>query len=299
MRDRTARKNYSPEAEEFRRQHARHREWGLAQRHGEKLRRLRNSRRDAQAASMAECHQEDQTLAPSPPSLAYPPTPAPRERAMRPEPAPRERAVRPEPAPCEQVIDPEPITGEQVTRPKPTPIGRPARPEPARREQPARPTPAASPATGREISRRPGRRDTLPGPARQRPRGRTGKSRPTTTETDRMGPARNTSSTRPRNGIAAPQSDPIMPRSLFTRSRPSRIHTRTHTPRTDIWRRHRACIRAEPRNRSIPHPARPPPHHRWCISRVACRLIGRSGWLPPSHASDDCGSKVRARSLCW
>src|SRR5690349_23852732 len=44
MRDRTARRNYSAAAEEFRREHERHRQWGLAQRHGEKLRRLRFSR---------------------------------------------------------------------------------------------------------------------------------------------------------------------------------------------------------------------------------------------------------------
>ncbi|RAK27661.1 hypothetical protein B0I29_12244 [Actinoplanes lutulentus] len=40
-RDRTARRNYSREAEEFRRQHERHRAWGLERRHAEKLRRLR------------------------------------------------------------------------------------------------------------------------------------------------------------------------------------------------------------------------------------------------------------------
>ena len=33
MRDTTRRRNYSAEAEQFRREHERHREWGLAQRH--------------------------------------------------------------------------------------------------------------------------------------------------------------------------------------------------------------------------------------------------------------------------
>jgi len=41
MRDRTASRNYSPAREEFRREHARHRAWGLVQRHGERLARQR------------------------------------------------------------------------------------------------------------------------------------------------------------------------------------------------------------------------------------------------------------------
>jgi hypothetical protein len=43
MRDRTAARNYSPERDEFRREHERHRAWGLIQRHNERLRRLRNA----------------------------------------------------------------------------------------------------------------------------------------------------------------------------------------------------------------------------------------------------------------
>src|ERR1700733_14628947 len=41
MRDRTRSRNYSPEAEQFRRDHARHRAWGLAQRHGFRMMQLR------------------------------------------------------------------------------------------------------------------------------------------------------------------------------------------------------------------------------------------------------------------
>ncbi|PWK44158.1 hypothetical protein BC793_11233 [Actinoplanes xinjiangensis] len=44
MRDRTASRNYSAERNEFRRQHERHRAWGLQRRHAEKLRRLHPSR---------------------------------------------------------------------------------------------------------------------------------------------------------------------------------------------------------------------------------------------------------------
>src|SRR5690242_3732214 len=43
MRDRTAARNYSPEAEAFRRPHERHRAWGLKRRHATKERRLRES----------------------------------------------------------------------------------------------------------------------------------------------------------------------------------------------------------------------------------------------------------------
>jgi hypothetical protein len=41
MRDRTASRNYSPARDEFRREHERHREWGLRQRHGRRLMHLR------------------------------------------------------------------------------------------------------------------------------------------------------------------------------------------------------------------------------------------------------------------
>jgi hypothetical protein len=43
MRDRTASRKYSAAREEFRREHERHRHWGLQRRHAEKLRRLRES----------------------------------------------------------------------------------------------------------------------------------------------------------------------------------------------------------------------------------------------------------------
>src|SRR4051812_17646728 len=40
MRDRTARRNYSPEAEAFRHEHKRHRSWGKAVRHARRIREL-------------------------------------------------------------------------------------------------------------------------------------------------------------------------------------------------------------------------------------------------------------------
>ncbi|GAA3297416.1 hypothetical protein GCM10020218_082760 [Dactylosporangium vinaceum] len=64
MRDRTRVRNYSPANEEFRREHARHRDWGLAQRHAAKLRRLRD--RAIQAPATAPTPQL--TLAPVTPA---------------------------------------------------------------------------------------------------------------------------------------------------------------------------------------------------------------------------------------
>jgi hypothetical protein len=54
MRDRSASRNYSPQRDEFRREHERHRTWGLTQRHGERLRRLRNG----SCASRSGGHQD-------------------------------------------------------------------------------------------------------------------------------------------------------------------------------------------------------------------------------------------------
>src|SRR3954469_162889 len=48
MRDRTRSRSYSPEAERFRQEHARDRDWGLRQRHGLKLWRLRRERATAE-----------------------------------------------------------------------------------------------------------------------------------------------------------------------------------------------------------------------------------------------------------
>jgi hypothetical protein len=50
MRDHTKRRNYSPEAEQFRREHAIRRVWGLEQRHARKMRRLYGSTTAAWAA---------------------------------------------------------------------------------------------------------------------------------------------------------------------------------------------------------------------------------------------------------
>ncbi|SFE72710.1 hypothetical protein SAMN05421541_103252 [Actinoplanes philippinensis] len=82
MRDRTRSRNYSAARDEFRREHERHREWGLRQRHGEKLRRLRQSRAAPEAAET----QKGPSPSPlSPPSRASLPAPlSPPSRASLP-----------------------------------------------------------------------------------------------------------------------------------------------------------------------------------------------------------------------
>ncbi|MBB2943166.1 hypothetical protein FB565_002879 [Actinoplanes lutulentus] len=62
MRDRTAARNYSAAKDEFRRQHERHRAWGLTQRHAERLRRLDAAR----AAHAAEAEPETGTAGSDP-----------------------------------------------------------------------------------------------------------------------------------------------------------------------------------------------------------------------------------------
>jgi hypothetical protein len=61
MRDRTASRNYSPEGEEFRREHARHRAWGLIQRHNERLRRLRVGSSASPTANARNNHPQEIT----------------------------------------------------------------------------------------------------------------------------------------------------------------------------------------------------------------------------------------------
>jgi hypothetical protein len=57
MRDRTASRNYSPAAEEFRHEHKRHRDYGLVRRHAERLRRNRSGA--SSRSTPAGDHRED------------------------------------------------------------------------------------------------------------------------------------------------------------------------------------------------------------------------------------------------
>ncbi|GID94085.1 hypothetical protein Adi01nite_34970 [Amorphoplanes digitatis] len=56
MRDRTASRNYSPERDEFRRTHERHRAWGLTQRHARRLHQLRDQPEKHAATGPDEQH---------------------------------------------------------------------------------------------------------------------------------------------------------------------------------------------------------------------------------------------------
>ena len=63
MRDRTAGRNYSAERDAFRREHEKHRAWGLQQRHAAKLRRLQ---RDRSVSLAGPAKREDHTRAAMP-----------------------------------------------------------------------------------------------------------------------------------------------------------------------------------------------------------------------------------------
>ena len=106
MRDRTAVRTYSPQAEEFRRRHEHHRAWGLAQRHAERLRQLRASRTDGPPPAVGE-------------RVSSPP-PTVREQVASPPPTVREQIPSPPPAVGEQISSPPPAVGEQVSSLPPT-----------------------------------------------------------------------------------------------------------------------------------------------------------------------------------
>jgi hypothetical protein len=153
MRDRTASRNHSPGRDQFRREHARHRAWGLTRRHTERLRRIRDASRDSPAGNPTR-HRREQ---PAPPRRSQQTSPRP---AARPQPAPR-------PAPSAKPSNqPEPLTmspdadrsgGIRHDRQppsaqlEPTTVG--DHPEP-----PQRPVPAARrcpPTASRRLRRRP------------------------------------------------------------------------------------------------------------------------------------------------
>jgi hypothetical protein len=86
MRDRTRRRNYSPSGEEFRKEHERHRAWGLQQRHALKRARLSCERR---AIIDPEPHDEPAPPPPEPPASS--PTALPEDQCQ---PSPKEVEVR-------------------------------------------------------------------------------------------------------------------------------------------------------------------------------------------------------------
>jgi len=91
MRDRTKSRNYSPERDEFRRDHERRRYWGLKRRHAEKLRRLHGDPTPPTTVP------DQPRPTPPPPAVPAPAVPAP--AATTPPPASPDPAMRtPQPA---------------------------------------------------------------------------------------------------------------------------------------------------------------------------------------------------------
>ena len=97
MRDRTARRNYSPEAEEFRRVHKKDRDWGLARRHAEKLSRLRAAAADRAKHAAGTTGPARRSTSPRPQPAETSPATRPKKSPDQPKrPSPR---WRPEPQP--------------------------------------------------------------------------------------------------------------------------------------------------------------------------------------------------------
>src|SRR5689334_5819074 len=75
MRDPTRSRHYSPEAETFRREHERHRTWGLTQRHAQKLRRAQDAAARTASPPTRAATATATPEASAPPSLAPTRTP--------------------------------------------------------------------------------------------------------------------------------------------------------------------------------------------------------------------------------
>ena len=169
MRDRTRRRNYSAEAEEFRREHARHRQWGLTQRHARKLSRLYGSTANAAAAFQRRA---DELTCPSSPAQAAVPT-ACGSAGLEP---PGSAPAPPEPVgpkatesePVEPVV-PEPVQPEPV-QPEPA---EPVQPEPVEPDGVENAASVSSPSgsLSGNTDRCPGRRFCSGRQERRRPRG--------------------------------------------------------------------------------------------------------------------------------
>jgi len=122
MRDRTRRRNYSMEAEEFRREHARRREWGLTQRHARKLSRWYGSTANAEAAFQCRADElisasgsaraaeptSSEPVGPEPPASAFAPPEPVRPKAIGSEP------VEPEPVEPVELVESEPVGVEDA-----------------------------------------------------------------------------------------------------------------------------------------------------------------------------------------
>ncbi len=101
MRDRTASRTYSPARDEFRQMHERHRAWGLAQRHAERLGRCRAAVASSGAPGRPDPQARTEPPAPKP-AAAPPPVSTPSSTSASPEPSaaatplPQSPAARPQ-----------------------------------------------------------------------------------------------------------------------------------------------------------------------------------------------------------
>jgi hypothetical protein len=150
MRDRTASRSYSPAAEEFRREHERHRAWGLTQRHAERLRRSRGSHCEPHTATATGTHPERR--APTPPPPAVSPRSTPPDLVMRPTASPE--SVESQNPGVTNAADPAERQGKGSTQPAAIASSRPAGDAPSRRAEKAPERPARS-APGRPVGKAP------------------------------------------------------------------------------------------------------------------------------------------------
>jgi len=212
MRDRTASRSYSPAGEQFRREHERHRSWGLTRRHAERLRRSRSN--DPRTPTATGNHPESR--AHTPPLHSVSPTSTPPDRTKRPTASPEFPASQNRSGGGKNTTDQPGPPGNRSSEPagkaSRRPVGkasaRPARNASSRVAGKAASRPAgkaASRPAGKAASRPAGKAASRPagmaasrsagqrrsGPARQRPTALRGTRRSGPTQIRRHGPARN------------------------------------------------------------------------------------------------------------
>jgi len=135
MRDRTRSRRHSPANEAFRQEHQRHRDWGLARRHAEKLRRMQGGATAPQQRTAGTNH-EGRTPAPSPAPIPRMPSAPSAPSAPRTPRTPRTPSAR-------RTSQPGP---EQPPANRPRPTG--CTPAPRRGRQTVRPAPGSEHPTG-------------------------------------------------------------------------------------------------------------------------------------------------------
>jgi hypothetical protein len=140
MRDRTASHSYSQAGEEFRREHERHRAWGLTRRHAERLRRLRDR----------DCEPHNPTAEGMPPERQTPALPRP---PVSPRSTPPDRPMCPTASPESPASQNPGVTneadrlgrqGRASTQPATTASSRPTGDAPSRRAEKASSRPTRS-----------------------------------------------------------------------------------------------------------------------------------------------------------